>query len=315
MELHSEGEAAARARRRTPLRKGGAAVGPGLLSLAFALAKLVAPRTLTRVAGLPDAALAAGLVRALGARELVIGVGLLTGRRPAPWLWSRVAGDAVELGLLGAALHAARAKASRAAGVTALAVMGGVAALDLACALAASRVGRSRLADTIHRSVTIARPRDDVYRFWRDFANVPAFMAGVESVEVLDALRSRWSARGPVGPVVSWEVTVVDDRPGELLRWCSVEGAASDVRADGVVRFSDAPGARGTEVRVEIGYGPPDDAAGRIAAFIAAARTPERIEADLARCKQLLETGRVVRSEREMDAPGADEAPPAEAAS
>jgi len=260
----------------------------GLASVALGVAKLAAPRALARLAGVRDGARAPWLVRALGAREVVIGLGLLSSRRPAPWLWSRVAGDALDLALLGVAVGARRAGGPGAVG--ALGALAGVAALDVACAVAATRA-RPR-PTTVRRTITIARPREDVYRYWRDFANVPAFTADIESVAVLDPRRSRWCAHGPVGPVVSWEVEVTEDRPGELLRWASVEGAQSDVRARGVVRLADAPDGGGTEVEVELGYGLPDDAPDRAAAFVARAASSERIEADLARAKELLEAGR-----------------------
>jgi uncharacterized membrane protein len=171
--------------------------------------------------------------------------------------------------------------------VGALGALASVAALDVACAVAATRARRTT---AVRRSITIARPREDVYRYWRDFANVPAFMADIESVSVLDQRRSRWCAHGPVGPVVTWEVEVAEDRPAELLRWASVEGAQSDVRARGVVRLSDAPDGSGTLVEVDVGYGLPDDAPDRAAAFVARAASPERIAADLARAKERLET-------------------------
>jgi uncharacterized membrane protein len=292
----SRGEAAAAAARRgwPEARVRGAAVGMGLASVALGLAKIVAPRALTRLVGIADGAHEEGLVRALGARDVVVGLGLLASRRPTPWLWTRVAGDALELALLGAAVGARRAERGPAAG--ALGALAGVTALDVACAVAATRA-RPRTGTAVRRAVTIARERRDVYRFWRDFSNAPAFMADIESVEVLDERRSRWSAHGPVGPVVSWEVHVDEERPDEILRWRSVEGAQSDVRAEGVVRFADAPGGRGTEVELELRYGLPDDAPERAAAFVARASAPQRIEADLARGKELLETGRVSRAD------------------
>jgi uncharacterized membrane protein len=263
-----------------------AQTGMGLATVALGVAKLAAPRTLVRVAGIRAGERTPWLVRALGAREVVIGLGLLSSRRPVPWLWSRVAGDALHLALLAAAVGARRAGGPRAVG--ALAGLAGIAALDVACAVAATR---SRRTTSVTRSITIARPREDVYRYWRDFANAPAFMADIESVAVLDARRSRWCAHGPVGPVVSWEVEVAEDLPGQLLRWASVEGAQSDVRARGVVRLSDAPDGRGTQVEIELGYGLPDDAPDRAAAFVTRAATPDRIEAALARARELLETG------------------------
>jgi uncharacterized membrane protein len=186
--------------------------------------------------------------------------------------------------------------------------VGGVAALDVAAAVAATRAARTHAAAPVRRSVTIARPRDEVYRFWRDFENAPAFMSAIESVEVIDQRYSRWSARGLGGPAVNWDAVLLEDLPNERLAWRSVESARSDVRAFGVVRFDTAPGGRGTEVHLELGYGPSPqpDAHAAALAFLGKAGAAHQVEADLGRCKQLLETGHVVRSQPD-DAPGADD--------
>ena len=91
---------------KTPRRGRQAAVGLGLLGLGLGLGQLLAPRALARVLGVRDGALAKGLLRGLGARQLVVAVGLLAGKRSKPWLWARVAGDVVDLALLGAAVRA-----------------------------------------------------------------------------------------------------------------------------------------------------------------------------------------------------------------
>ena len=289
------------------------AVGLGLLGLASGLGELLAPRALARLLGVRRGALTTGLVRGLGAREVAVAAGLLAGKRSKGWLWARVAGDVVDLALLGVALRAEPPHRGRVIG--ALAVAGAVTALDAAYAVKATRDDRVRVVPPVRRSVTIARPRGEVYRFWRDLGNAPVFMSDIESVDVIDARRSRWSAHGPVGPVVSWEAEIVEDRPGELLSWHSIEGA--EVQTEGDVRFAAAPGARGTEVHLELRYGPPDGSTARVAAFLWKAAAAHRVEADLRRCKQLIETGHVVHSDARLppEAPAARPVAEPEAAS
>ncbi|HVX96068.1 MAG TPA: SRPBCC family protein [Polyangia bacterium] len=270
-----------------------AAVGLGLLSLGLGLGELVAPRALLRLIGVRPGPLRAGVLRGLGARELAVGAGLLAGKRSAPWLWARVAGDVIDLGLCVAALRASRPGRGRAVG--ALTALGAVTALDTVAAVVSSREEGARVVEPVRRSVTIARRRDEVYQFWRNLGNAPSFMADVESVEILDGRRSRWTARGPEGPVVSWEAVVDEDLPNEQLGWHSIEGA--DIRTEGMVTFSDAPGGRGTEVHLALRYGPPAGGAARAASFLWKAAAGLRLEADLRRCKQLLETGHVVHSD------------------
>jgi uncharacterized membrane protein len=277
----------------------GSAIGLGWFSVGLGLGALVAPRALARAIGVRPRARACSLLRAVGAREVAAGVGLLGARRrSAPWLWARVAGDVIDLALLGAALRSARAKSGRVLG--AMGAVAGVAACDVLAALGASHRESGHALEPVRRSVTIARTPSQVYRFWRDLQNLPAFMLGLESVEVLDAHRSRWRARGPVGPVVEWEVILIDDVEDQLIRWSSTEG--SPVRTDGVVTFRPAPGRRGTEVHLEVAFAPGHGAVGRAVAALSGGVIGTKLEADLGRCKQLLETGHITHSDASVHA-------------
>lgn len=143
----------------------------------------------------------------------------------------------------------------------------------------------------VEESVTINKPKEEVYRFWRSFENLPKFMKHLESVQVLGEGRSRWRAKAPAGQSVEWEAEIINEQEGELIAWSSLEGA--DVDNAGSVRFLDAPGGRGTEIRVTIEYIPP---AGRLGSWIAWAFGEEpsvQIAEDLRRLKELLESGEV----------------------
>jgi hypothetical protein len=105
----------------------------GWFSIALGAVELLAPARLSRALGAPRRP---GLVRALGARELTSGVGILRGRRPASWLWSRVAGDALDLALLGMAMRSVRSRRGLAIAAAAVA---GVALLDLVSSRRESR--------------------------------------------------------------------------------------------------------------------------------------------------------------------------------
>jgi hypothetical protein len=102
--------------------------GLGWFSLALGAAELLAPRRLSGMLGLDDHSV---LIRSYGLREIGAGIGLLMAARPAPWLWARVAGDALDLGSLGAARRSTpRAGAMNAA----IAGVAAVTALDIAAA-------------------------------------------------------------------------------------------------------------------------------------------------------------------------------------
>ena len=134
--------------------------------------------------------------------------------------------------------------------------------------------------------VRIARPVAEVFRFWRDFSNLPRFMPHLESVSAADGARSHWVARGPLGTSVEWDAEIVNEVENKVIGWRSLEGA--DVVHAGSVNFSDAPGG-GTEVRVKLQYEPPAGKAGALVAQLLGADPSKQIREDLARLKEILE--------------------------
>ncbi|MDY7228644.1 hypothetical protein [Hyalangium rubrum] len=75
--------------------------GLGVFSVALGLTQLVAPNWLGQKTGTGEHPV---LMRMMGARELVSGIGVLTEDKPKASLWARVAGDVIDIGLLGVAL-------------------------------------------------------------------------------------------------------------------------------------------------------------------------------------------------------------------
>lgn len=107
----------------------------------------------------------------------------------------------------------------------------------------------------ITKSITVKRQRQEVFGFWRNLENLPRFMYHLQEVTTTDNTRSHWVTKGPAGSQYEWDAEIVDERPGELISWKTVEG--SDVEHVGAIRFADAPADRGTEVRVDLGYDAP----------------------------------------------------------
>ncbi|MFG2011397.1 SRPBCC family protein [Micromonospora sp. NPDC048868] len=271
----------------------------GAVSLALGAGSLFAPRAVARLTGVDDSPAARAVVTAVGARELAHAAGLLAGRSPAGWAWTRVAGDALDLTLLGRAWADRCGERRRRVGLTTAAVAG-IAAVDL---IAAVRAGRARAA---HRrvidmevAVTVNRSPAEAYRFWRDLENLPRFMSHLESVRADDLRRSHWTAHGPAGRRIEWDAEIVDDQPNRSLAWRSLPGTR--VPNAGRVRFVPAPGDRGTEVRVRLRYAPPAGALGRAVAKLFGEEPEQQVRDDLRRFKQVVETGEVVRSEGSPD--------------
>jgi uncharacterized membrane protein len=143
----------------------------------------------------------------------------------------------------------------------------------------------------VRQSFTVNRPAQELFTFWRDFSNLARFMQHVRDVRVISDTRSHWVVDGPAGKAVEWDAEIIEETPGHLIAWRSLDNA--DVDCTGSVRFTPAPGGRGTEVAVSLEYIPP---AGRLGQWLAAlfGKAPTRqIEQDLRNFKKLMETGEV----------------------
>ena len=145
----------------------------------------------------------------------------------------------------------------------------------------------------VTKSITVARPRNEVYAFWRDFENLPRFMQNVESVENLGGGRSHWCAKGIAGTDREWDAELVEDRPNERISWRTIH-SPDHLRHAGTVSFLSA-GDSATEVRVDIEYDPPGGALGASIAKLFGEEPGQQIAEDLERFKRVLETGDVER--------------------
>ena len=140
-------------------------------------------------------------------------------------------------------------------------------------------------------SVTIARPRQDVFDEWRDFTRFPRFMDNVEAVEKLDAKRSRWTIKAPAGTTVELVTEITDEKPGERIAWKST--GESQIATTGKLLLKDAGPGRGTIVSLVQTYDPPAGAIGKLTAKLFQREPAIQARRDLRRFKQLLETGEV----------------------
>ena len=153
----------------------------------------------------------------------------------------------------------------------------------------------------LETSIHIEKDPAEVYRFWRQFENLPRFMQHLQSVEVLDNQRSHWVAKGPAGETEEWDAEIYNEKENELIAWRSLENA--DVVNAGTVRFEPAPSGTGTLLKITINYNVPG---GKIADSLARffGQSPEQmINEDLERLKQLLESGVARTSDRQGSTP------------
>jgi uncharacterized membrane protein len=148
---------------------------------------------------------------------------------------------------------------------------------------------RERLGGTrgvhVEDAVTINRPISEVYRFWRNFENLPRFMNHLESVSVREGGVSHWVAKGPAGIPVEWDARIINEIENRLIGWQSLEG--STVATAGSVHFDETP--RGTQVRVHFQYDPPAGKVGAAVARLFGEEPNVQVRDDLRRLKQILE--------------------------
>jgi uncharacterized membrane protein len=141
----------------------------------------------------------------------------------------------------------------------------------------------------VDKAITIERPIEEVYTYWRELENLPRFMRHLESVTVHDELHSHWRVKAIAGKVVEWDAEIIEQRPNEMISWRSIPGA--DVDNAGSVWFTPVPGGYGTVVRVELRYVPPAGKAGAMVAKFFGRDADSEIGEDLNRLKVFLETG------------------------
>lgn len=135
----------------------------------------------------------------------------------------------------------------------------------------------------VTEAVTIARPIEELYRFWRNLENLPRLMPHLESVERLTDTISHWRAKGPAGTTFEWNAEIINDVPNKVIGWRSLEGA--DVVSAGSVHF-DAEADGRTRVTVRLQYSPPGGKAGATLAKFFGSDAATEIREDLQRFRQ-----------------------------
>ena len=146
----------------------------------------------------------------------------------------------------------------------------------------------------VEKSVLINRPAAELYRYWRNFENLPRFMNHLESVTVTGGDRSHWVAKAPAGTTVEWDAEVYNEKEGELIAWRTLEG--SQVASAGSVHFEPA-GEGATNVRVSLKYDPPAGVVGSAVARLFGEEPGQQIDEDLRRFKSLMEAGEIPTTE------------------
>ena len=142
-------------------------------------------------------------------------------------------------------------------------------------------------------AITIKKPVSEVYRYWRNFENLPQFMNHLESVAVREEGISHWVAKGPAGTTVEWDARIINEVDNKVIGWQSLEG--STIATAGSVHFDETDD--GTVVRVHLQYNPPAGKLGSAVAWMFGEEPGQTVREDLRRFKALLEAGEIPTTE------------------
>ncbi|MBV8362612.1 MAG: cyclase/dehydrase [Deltaproteobacteria bacterium] len=269
--------------------------GLGFFSIGLGLAELLAPHYLSRAIGVIERH--SILMRAMGVREISNGLAVLAEPAESRWMWGRVAGDALDLGLLGLAfISAPRRERIRVMG--AIAAVAGVTVLDLRCARHnehnSYRTSLRKLSGgrgvRVQKSLLMNAPAAEIYSFCRELNNLPRIIPGISSVLRTDEGNLRFVTHGLLRKDATWDLALIEERPNELITWRSLDEAPFENA--GSIRFIEQPGKRGTIVRVEMLLNPTPGRLGE--SLVSIFNQPAfHLNEALRRLKALIETGEI----------------------
>ncbi|MBV8879867.1 MAG: SRPBCC domain-containing protein [Planctomycetaceae bacterium] len=266
-------------------------LGLGLFSIGLGMAEIFAPRVVARMIGVRENR---PVIRAVGVREVVNGIGLLVAPNAPALRWARVAGDIMDLALLGSSFS--RRSRDREKTATAAVAVLGVTAVDLAAGASGERSdGRSTKEGRgpIKAIVTVNQTPEVCYQAWSDPAVLERVVADIESIRPIGDGKTRWTMRCE-GETAEWDSEYTEQVPSERLAWKSHQGGK--IKSRGIVTFDPAPGGRGTVVRLEMNTPNSGHLSGKMFGKVKAQR-------DLLRFKQYVELGFIPSNEGQPSGP------------
>ena len=154
-----------------------------------------------------------------------------------------------------------------------------------------SSLGRPKVltdrAIKVRQSITIQRPSQDLYRYWRQLENLPKVMSHIRSVVAINEHQSHWIVDTlPHAPEIEWDAEIINEVDNERIGWRTLKGAV--VGHAGSVVF-EAIAEATTKVTVTLQYDPPGGPLGAALASLLGQDPAKTIGEDLARFKEVME--------------------------
>jgi len=154
----------------------------------------------------------------------------------------------------------------------------------------------------VRKSITINRPANELYSYWRKLSNLPTFMTHVKSVEETSSEQSHWVVDVVHGIQLEWDARITVDRPNEMIAWGTLPDSTLQNR--GYVKF--IPTSHGTEVSVSLDYEPPGAAAGALAGRALKFIPATEIKDEIRHFKSLMEACEIPTTDGQSSARSSD---------
>jgi uncharacterized membrane protein len=258
----------------------------GWVALGLGATQLVAPKSFARFIGVSEDH--STVIRLCGVREVATGLGMLSEKAAPSAAAARVAGDALDLALLSAAMQSDSSDRNRVAAT--IATVLGVTAMDVTAASTTTVPWlQTSIPNSFSAQVAINASPERLYGLWRDVQNLPRFMERLESVTRLDDRHSRWVIRTAQGAKVEWDSEITEDVPNERIAWHAAGGLPYSHQ--GQVIFQPLGKDRGTTVLVRWELDSKLASVGAALAMLLGDNPKVRVTQELRAFKQWVETG------------------------
>lgn len=148
-----------------------------------------------------------------------------------------------------------------------------------------------KASEAVTRSVTIARPLEEVLEFLKQPKDIGPLIPWVDTIEALDDHTSKWTAHGPLDQSLTWTLEMEETDDSTALHWRTLPAGKWQHVID--AHLKKAPGNRGTEVKLVVVCEPAAGKFGYALASAISAFSDKAILNLLGSLKQQLETGEV----------------------
>jgi uncharacterized membrane protein len=130
---------------------------------------------------------------------------------------------------------------------------------------------------------------EEVFRFYRDFRNLPRFLGDVLAIDQTGPATYRWTVQAPLGLRVKWTARVTEERANEFIGYETAP--LPGLKTTWAIHLSPTSEAGTTEVREVMNV--PLGRVGRVGLTLVGKPPAGEVSANLRRLKEVMETGTV----------------------